>query len=101
MKALSIIRCLVALTCAALTVDSLAATALKGKTVNLSIRLTAGSTPLKYHWYRNGRHIAGTQVPKLTLYNVRLDDSGTYTVRVINAYGETVSNAQVLVVRAR
>lgn len=101
MKTLSILRCVAALACGALCSTVYAATTTKGTTVTLEVTITKGSAPLKYRWYRNGYQIAGTQVPKLVLKNIRIADSGSYTVHVINAFGQTVSQAEVLTVKSR
>ncbi len=70
----------------------------KGRTVEFTVN-AKGSAPLKYRWYRNGTQIAGTTVPRLVLRNIRIADSGSYTVVVFNVYGQTVSPAQVLVIK--
>ncbi|HTL58883.1 MAG TPA: immunoglobulin domain-containing protein [Candidatus Limnocylindrales bacterium] len=46
-----------------------------------------GSQPLSYQWQHEGTNIAGAIGATLTLFNLKLTDSGTYTVRVSNSRG--------------
>jgi Ig-like domain-containing protein len=96
MKVLRILLLFVALFSATLCS---ATTVTKGQTVVFTVTVVKGTAPLKYRWYRNGTQIAGTTAPRLTLRNIRLVDSGIYTVKVFNAYGETLSPGQTLVVQ--
>ena len=73
-------------------------TVLKGSSTALGVTAN-GATPLSYQWTRNGGIIAGATNASLALPSVTTNDSGSYTVRVVNRYGSATSSvAQVVVV---
>jgi hypothetical protein len=69
--------------------------------VNVSFSaLAAGTPPLNYQWQFNGSSLSGATSTTLTLTNVQLAQAGSYTVRVTNLYGATISSNAVLTVLA-
>jgi Immunoglobulin domain/Lipase len=62
-----------------------------GATAILSVS-AIGSQPLFYQWRINGVSISGANGSALSLANIQSGDSGSYTVTVQNAYGETTSS---------
>lgn len=57
-----------------------------------------GASPMGYQWLHNGSPVAGGSDGSLVLTNVQVDDAGTYSVVITNAYGgATSSNALVTV----
>jgi uncharacterized repeat protein (TIGR03803 family) len=66
---------------------------------NVTYNVTAsGAAPLSYQWQFNGVNINGAIGPTLTLTNVNLSNSGSYTVVVSNAYGSATSAPVALTV---
>ena len=59
-----------------------------------------GSVPLSYQWRFQGVDIPGATDATLTLLNVGPANVGSYSVRVSNAYGSTVSAAATLSVES-
>ena len=59
-----------------------------------------GVPPLVFQWYFNGSPVgaatAGTNVSVLTLSNVQTNQSGSYRVQVINAFGSATSSDAAL-----
>jgi hypothetical protein len=68
-----------------------------GTTATFTVAAT-GPAPLSYHWYWNGiaNPIMGATNVTLTLTGVQLTNAGAYEVRVVNAYGSTMSSNAVL-----
>lgn len=61
-----------------------------GSTATFSV--TAGGTgPLDYQWFHKGNLMQGEDSPALTIGPVGFADSGTYSVLVVNACGQVVS----------
>jgi hypothetical protein len=60
--------------------------------------VAAGSPQLIYQWNFNGTNILAATNTSLTLTNVRLSQSGNYSVLVTNAYGSILSSNAALVV---
>lgn len=58
---------------------------------------TAGTPPIGYRWQFNGAPIAQATNAVLSLTNVKIADSGTYTVVVTNAFGAASTNAELAV----
>jgi len=50
-----------------------------------------GTTPLSYQWQHEGTNLVGAVGSSLTIFNLKLTDSGTYTVKVTNSRGSVVS----------
>ena len=74
-----------------------------GKTVvigsNVIFSVSAvGSTPLFYQWNLNGSPINNATNTALTLINVQLSQSGSYSVLVTNLYGSATSSIAILLV---
>jgi hypothetical protein len=66
-----------------------------GSRVVLSVT-AEGAEPFSYAWRRNGLSVPGGTGQILILNNVQIPQSGTYTVRVTNADGATISAPAVL-----
>lgn len=100
MKTLTIMRLAAAIGCAAFvpSVQAADATPTRGGSITLTVDLIEGSAPLTYRWYLNGNLVATTTKPILVRKNLRLADSGTYTVRISNEFGATASNPQTVLV---
>lgn len=60
-----------------------------------------GSSPLRYQWSREGTDIPGATHPTLLLPNAQPAASGSYILRITNAYGFAHSAAAVLTVTNR
>jgi hypothetical protein len=65
-------------------------------TVRFSVSAT-GQPPFRYQWLKDNAPIDGATGPTLA-FNVPVDASGSYTVRVSNEFSETVSEAARLTV---
>jgi len=64
---------------------------------NATFSVTASGNPLlRYQWRRNGTNISGAITTSLVLTNVQAAQSGTYSVRVTNAFGVALSSNAVL-----
>jgi ribonucleotide monophosphatase NagD (HAD superfamily) len=70
---------------------------LAGATATFSV-VAAGSSPLSYQWRLNGANLNGANGTALTLTNVQLAQSGSYTAQVTNLYGSATSSNAVLTV---
>jgi len=57
-----------------------------------------GAIPLSYRWLFNGNAIAGATASSYTLSNLRLTNSGNYSLALSNAYGMTTSSVVSLTV---
>ena len=75
------------------------ATVTVGKTVIISVT-ASGTAPFTYQWVKNGHAISYQVGRTLTIRSVTVQDSGTYTVMVINAVGHVTSTPAVLTVQA-
>jgi hypothetical protein len=53
--------------------------------------VAAGTAPLRYRWYKNGREIRDAEAATFSLSAARLDDAAVYTVRVSNSAGQVTS----------
>jgi hypothetical protein len=84
-------------TAPSITAQPASQTVLAGATATFSV-VAAGSSPLSYQWRRNGTNLSGANGPALTLANVQLAQSGSYTVQVTNRYGSATSSNAVLTV---
>ena len=60
----------------------------------------AGSPPIAMQWQHNGVDIAGATTETLTLANLQVSDSGSYTLVAANALGTNMSPAATLTVTA-
>ncbi len=80
-----------------ITVQPHSETVLAGATAAFTMD-AGGSPPLSYQWRMNGNNIAGATASALALMNVRVADSGAYSVIVSNAAGTVASSNAVLTV---
>lgn len=72
----------------------------EGGTINFSAE-ALGTAPLFYQWQKDGANLSAATSSVLTLTNVTLDQTGTYTLIVSNASGSvTSSNATLTVVHS-
>ncbi len=71
-----------------------------GETFLASI-IANGPTPISYYWYNGPTLLPSQTTATLTLNNVQLSDSGTYSCVVSNQYGTTNSTSVMLTVLAR
>ncbi len=69
----------------------------QGQTAIFSVTAT-GDPPLDYQWRRNEQDIAGATDSVLTILNAQTFNEGTYTVRVRNGAGTTLSDPATLTV---
>ena len=58
----------------------------------------SGTGALRYQWRLNGQIVPGATAAKLPITNIQLDQAGTYTVTVSNAFGDATSTPANLVV---
>src|SRR5215212_10094984 len=67
---------------------------------NVTMSVAASGTGLSYQWMKNGAPVVNESAtqPTLTLTNVQVADSGSYTAVVSNAGGSTTSTAVALTV---
>jgi hypothetical protein len=70
-----------------------------GRSTVLAV-VAGGTPPLTYQWSFNGNDIFGAAQSYLGLTNLQAAQSGTYTVRVSNPIGTTISSNAVLTVNA-
>ncbi len=57
-----------------------------------------GTGTLRSQWHLNGQIVPGAKAAKLPITNVQLDQAGTYTVTVSNAFGDAIGAPANLVV---
>lgn len=72
-------------------------TATAGGTASFSVTAT-GLLPLGFQWSFNGTNINGATNTLLTLTNVQVNQAGSYTVLVTNAFGSLLSSNAMLTV---
>jgi alpha-L-rhamnosidase len=68
-----------------------------GTSFDMSVA-ASGILPLAWQWYKNGAVIAGATNAELGYGYLRLSDTGSYSVAVMNIYGATTSSVASLVV---
>ena len=78
--------------------DPQSATTFLGATVSFSVAISGA--PLSYQWQFNGATVAGQTNPALTLASVALSNTGSYSVIVTNALGQTTSTLATLTILA-
>ena len=66
-----------------------------GDSVLLTVGVN-GTVPVYYQWLKNLTNLAGKTGTSLTLTNLQVTDSGTYSLLASNAYGSVVSSGAVL-----
>lgn len=69
----------------------------RGQVATFSVG-TLGSAPILYQWAFNGTNISGATNAYLSLTNVQINQAGSYSVVVTNAYGTATSSNATLVV---
>jgi hypothetical protein len=57
-----------------------------------------GTAPLTYQWQHEGTNLVGGFGSSITLFNLKLTDSGVYTVKVTNSRGSVISVPAILTV---
>ncbi len=82
----------------AVTLQPLPQDVLQGTPVSFSVA-AGGSLPISFQWQRNGADLSGQTNTTLTLANVLLPDSGSYSVRLSSPAGVTYSASAILTVR--
>jgi hypothetical protein len=75
-----------------------------GGTRSLGDRITfsargGGEQPITYQWFKDGAEIFDATASSLTLTNLTVADSGSYTVQISNPGGTIISQPAVLTVR--
>jgi len=77
-----------------------------GNTVFLTVNPTTGNQPFAYQWFfgatqlsDDGVKYAGSTTAALTITNVQLSDSGTYSVVVTNIAGAVTNNVETLTIQ--
>ena len=68
-----------------------------GSPANFEV-IATGPAPLQYQWTKNGPDLQNQTTPILAIAAAQATDSGTYRVRVSNAFGTTTSDPAELVV---
>jgi len=58
----------------------------------------SGIDTLEYQWLLNGQIVPGATAAKFSITNVQLEQVGTYTVTVSNAFGDVTSTSAILAV---
>ncbi len=81
-----------------ITAQPLGQTALPGDNVTFSVTATGTPTP-RYQWQLNGANMPGSTGPALTLNNVQITNSGSYSVTVANVGGGLISSVAALLVQ--
>ncbi|WP_414660580.1 pectinesterase family protein [Horticoccus sp. 23ND18S-11] len=80
-----------------ITTQPVNATVATGQSATFTVAATGNPAPT-YQWQRNGANLAGATNASLTITGVTLADTGTYTVRIVNAVGAVSSAPAVLAV---
>lgn len=80
-----------------ITTQPLSQTALLGTNVTFSVVVT-GNGPLAYQWFHGATPLPRGTNSSVTLTNISLLDSGTYTVQISNVGGTTTSSVATLTV---
>ena len=68
-----------------------------GATATFTIAYTNGVGPFAYQWQSNNVNISGATNNFLSLTNVQLNQSGTYSLVASNGYGSSTNNATLVV----
>jgi M6 family metalloprotease-like protein len=74
--------------------------AVTGQSVVFAVK-ASGAQPLSYQWRKGNNNLPTGIMPTFTLNNVQMNDAGTYSVLVFNAFGTATSSNVVLSVAPR
>jgi hypothetical protein len=74
------------------------ATVIVGKTVTIAITASAGTDPMTYVWYKDGKVIAGQTKTNFIIPSAGMSDSGVYSVKVSNSAGFALSDLATITV---
>jgi hypothetical protein len=66
-----------------------------GSNVTFAVQ-SSGLAPLTFRWYAGGKLIAGATSSNLTVANVQMTNTGSYTVAVSNSYANVMSSPAYL-----
>jgi hypothetical protein len=80
-----------------ITVQPVNRKVLQGTNVSFEVE-AAGTPPLSYQWSLNGTNIDGATNSLLNLYDIQLDDAGSYAVVITNDVGSVTSSNAVLTI---
>jgi hypothetical protein len=80
-----------------ITVHPFSQTLFSGREVVMRV-MAHGTAPLHYQWQFDGTNLPGATNASLVLTNARVEDTGSYTVRVSNALGMVTSRTAILTV---
>lgn len=69
-----------------------------GKTVTIAIKASAGTDPMTYVWYKDGKVIAGQTKTNFIIPSAGMNDSGVYSVKVSNSAGFALSDLATITV---
>lgn len=86
------------LTPPAITVHPQSSTSFWGSTFAFTAS-AGGSAPMHYQWRKNGASLAGATDTSLSFMKLHFTNSGSYDVRVTNAFGAATSQAAILTVK--
>ena len=81
----------------AVTSNPTSVSTVTGRQASFAI-LATGAPTLAYQWAKDGQPILGAIGATYTLYQPRVEDAGSYTVTVTNAFGTATSGAATLTV---
>lgn len=74
--------------------------AAEGSTFTFTV-VASGTLPLSYQWFKNGVEIPGQTESTLVLSNLTTADSGNYSAKVSNQWGDAMSAVATLTVNLR
>lgn len=63
--------------------------------------VAAGSEPMRYQWFFDGRPLAGANKPQLSIGDVQIGNAGSYSAMVSNPNGAAQSRTAVLNVKSQ
>lgn len=89
---------LIVLAAPRITLHPASVTVAQGRPVVLRAA-AAGSDPLQYQWFKDGRSISGATQSELRLAAAANTDGGSYALRVSNAAGSVESNLAILKIK--
>lgn len=72
-------------------------TVTEGKQFTLSV-VNDGTAPFQFQWYKAGNQIAGATNATYVVPAAKPTDAASYAVKVVNPYGQVVSNNAIVTV---